>query len=289
MGYIMTFLETYLVPVIIVVLVFFVIMLLSCFKIFEKAKIDGYKVLIPLYNLYLFVKIADLPIFVVPLLLIPFLNILVFWFVSYRIGDRFHKNVIFNIGLCIFPFLFYPILAFSKSLYKPAEEIGHIRAQEQNSTLYNQFPDVEEVVSEEPLIAPVPLEEHYTESEMSAEPVYSEEMEPQMVGGTMVPPIGQMPENPLGIVEEMEHDNLILDVDKESAWEDKEQLSEAELTKKVVTIDPMKDDPLFNPDAMPVKAASLDQYKVCKHCRARLDMDAKVCFLCGHRIEEEEE
>lgn len=279
MGYIMTFLETYLVPVIIVVLVFFIIMLLSCFKIFEKAKIDGYKVLIPLYNLYLFVKIADLPVFVVPLLFIPFLNILVFWFVSYRIGERFHKNVIFNIGLCLFPFLFYPILAFTKSLYKPALEIGHIRAQEQNSTLYNQFPDVEEVVGDELPIEPVPLEETYTEPEMPVEP---------MTVDNQIP-IVETPQSPLGNVEEMEHDNLILDVDKESAWEDREQLSEAELTKKVVTIDPIKDDPLFNPDAMPVKAASLDQYKVCKHCRARLDMDAKVCFLCGHRIEEEEE
>ncbi len=273
MGYIMTFLETYMIPVIIVSSIFLIIMLLSCFKIFEKAKIDGYKVLIPFYNLYLFVKIADLPVFVVPLLFIPFLNVLVFWFISYRIGERFHKNVIFNLGLCILPFLFYPILAFTKSLYKPAEEIGHIRAQEQNSTLYNQFPDVEEVVSEEPEIDPVPLEDSYIEPEIPIEIPSNEE-------STM---------NPLGIVEEMEQDNLILDIDKESAWEDREQLSEVELTKKVVTIDPMKDDPLFNPDAMPVKAASLDQYKVCKHCRARLDMDAKVCFLCGHRIEEEEE
>ena len=273
----MTFLETYLIPVIIVVSIFLLIMLISCFRIFEKAKIDGYKVLIPLYNLYLFVKIADLPIFIVPLLLIPFLNIFVFWFISYRIGERFHKNFIFNIGLCIFPFLFYPILAFTKSLYKPAEEMGQIRSQDQNSTLYNQFPAVEEVVSEELPIKPVPLEETYQEPVTQLEPVPNET------------PVIEQPENPLGVVEEMEQDNLILDVDNESAWEDKEQLSETELTKKVVTIDPIKDDPLFNPDAMPVKAASLDQYKVCKHCRARLDMDAKVCFLCGHRIEEEEE
>lgn len=275
MGYIMTFLETYMISIIIISSVFLVIMLLSCFKIFEKAKIDGYKVLIPLYNVYLFVKVADLPIFVVPLLFIPFLNLFIFWFISYRIGERFHKNIIFNIGLCLFPFLFYPILAFGKSLYKPAEEMGHIRMQEQNSTLYNQFPDVEEVVSEE-----LPIESTSLEEPLSSE----EPMVPLAPISTL-----QTTENTLGIVEEMEQDNLILDVDRESAWEDKEQLSETELTKKVVTIDPMKDDPLFNPDAMPVKAASLDQYKVCKHCRARLDMDAKVCFLCGHRMEEEEE
>lgn len=281
MGYFMTFLETYLIPIIMIASIFLIVMLVACFKIFEKAKIDGYKVLIPLYNLYLFVKIADLPIFVVPLLFVPFINILVFWFVSYRIGERFQKNTIFNIGLCILPLVFYPILAFSKSLYKPAEEIGHIRVQEQNSTLYNQFPDVEEVVSDEGFpVEPVPIEP--LEETSLATPV-------EPIAPPIDIPVNQVPTNPLGVVEDMEHENLILDVDKESAWEDREQLSEAELTKKVVTIDPIKDDPLFNPDAMPVKAASLDQYKVCKHCRARLDMDAKICFLCGHRIEEEEE
>lgn len=268
MGYIMTFLETYMISIIIISTIFLVIMLLSCFKIFEKAKIDGYKILIPFYNLYLFVKIADLPIFIVPLLLVPFVNILVFWFISYRIGERFQKSTIFNIGLCILPFLFYPILAFSNSLYKPAEELGHIRVQEQNSTLYNQFPDVEEVVNEE----------HQAES------VFPEETLSEILPDEI-----SVVQAPAGTVEEVEQDNLILDIDQESAWEDGKQLSEIERTKKVVTIDPIKDDPLFNPDAMPVKVASLDQYKVCKHCRARLDMDAKICFLCGHRIEEEEE
>lgn len=241
MEVIINFIEQNLVTIIVSIVIFLLIMLLSLFRILEKAKIDGYKALIPIYNLYLLIKIADLPIFFVPLFFLPILNIFTLCYVSIRIAENFHKKTFFKIGICLFPILFYPVLAFSKSLYKPEAE-EPIRPQDQDAIFYNQIPSVEEVV-----------------------------------GAT----------KSSGLIESNDSEPIILDIDVENDWEHGPE-SETERTKKVVIIDPLKDDPLFNPEAAPIKIASLDHYKVCKNCKARLDIDAKICFLCGHPVEEDE-
>lgn len=262
MNELMNAIQTYLWPIVIVFVSFLLIILISCFRIFEKANIDGYKVLIPIYDLYLLLEIADLPIFFIPLFFIPIVNIFVFWFVSVRLGNNFSKSTAFKIGMCIFPFIFYPILAFSRDLYKAYEESVKIRMQDQKSTLYNQFPDITETIPE-------------ISSQGTLKPQISKEMP---VSSTV---------NALGIKTNTS-DEFVLDIDDDSTWNSENKLSEIEQSKKVVEIDPIKDDPLLNPDAKPIKVVPLDQYKVCPHCKTRLDLDAKICFLCGQKIEEEQ-
>lgn len=262
----MNFIGQYFWALLIIITAFLAIMIISCFKIFEKANIDGYKALIPIYNIYLWLEIADLPIFLIPLMFVPILNILIFVVASIKIGKNFKKNIAFISGMCFLPFVFYPLLAFSNSLYKPAEERGIIRPQDQNSMMYNQFPDVEEIVGKtNSNIAILPLEEPMLENAFD----------------------DTLPASSLSSFDQND-DNLILNVDDEGMWQDHQTLSEIEQTKKVVTIDPLKDDPLFNPEAKPIKVANLDKYKICPHCKTRLDMDAEICFLCGKSITEEE-
>ena len=275
MEYIMNILGQYFWPIFIILVAFILIIMVSCFKIFEKANIDGYKALIPIYNVYLWLDIADLPIFLIPLMFVPILNILIFCFASYRIGKNFRKNHVFIIGLCFLPLVFYPLLALSNSLYKPAEERGIIRPQDENTMMYNQFPDVEEIVGHpmiQPILKPVKepiLEEKTVETEVDLNMPEKVVPTTQSLGGNG------------------NEDNLILDIDDDGMWQDREQLSEVEQTKKVVTIDPIKDDPLFNPDAKPIKVANLDKYKICPNCGARLDYDAEICFLCGKSVDDE--
>ncbi len=148
MNFFINFVYDFFWPVLIFSIIFLLIMIVAGFRIFEKANIDGYKILIPIYNLYLLLQIAELPIFLIPLFFIPVVNVLVFWLVSIWLGKQFDKKMWFRIGMCLLPMIFYPVLAFSSSLYQAEEEIGMIRPQDQNSTMYNQFPDVEEVVSQ---------------------------------------------------------------------------------------------------------------------------------------------
>lgn len=285
MGYLMNFIDVFFWPIIFLLVIFMIIMIFSWWKLFEKAKIDGYKALIPLYNLYLFLNIAELPIFFIPIFFIPILNIIVFWIASIRLGNLFGKKKFFQIGMCILPFLFYPILGLSDSLYKAEEERGRIHPKDKNTTMYNQFPEVSdtvsEIVSDNVLSTPIKPITPILDPVATVEEVQN--LEP-------IPTIEETPNTvePLSTVENgiLQHDNLILDVDSEdTTWQDQKKLTEAEETLKVVTIDPLKDDPLFNPEAKPVKAASLDHYKVCPNCGARLDVDAQICFLCGKQIQ----
>lgn len=282
---IIEFIQNYFWPIFIVLAVFIVIMIISNWKIFEKADIDGYKVLIPIYNLYLYLTIAELPLFFIPAFFVPFLGLIVFWITSYRIGKLFGKKIGFRIGLCVFPFVFYPILAFSYSLYKAEEEVGIIALKDRNTTMYNQFPEVSNQVEE---IAPshdatilMPVENENTTPVLNEEKLQTVEPFPPIIEDDAI-------ENEQPALTPME-DDLILDVDHtDETWQNEKPLTEEEQTLKVVTVDPLKDDPLFNPNAKPIKVANLDQYKICPVCQTRLDLDAKVCFLCGSRIEDYE-
>lgn len=270
MGYLMQIIYVFFWPIVVIGTIFLALLLFSWGKLFEKVDIDGYKALIPLYNLYLLLNIAELPIFMIPILLIPGINIIAFWIMSFRVGERFGKKRSFQVGMSLLPFIFYPILSLSDCIYKEDEQ-GDVRDEDRNTMMYHQFPGVavDEVISE--VDSPIQTE-NQTVSSVSLEPKANivEESSPS-----------------LGIVEEPVDTDIILDIDNEdSTWQDKKKLTEAEETLKVVTIDPLKDDPLFNPGAKPVKVASLDHYKTCPNCGARLDVDAEICFLCGKQIEE---
>ena len=86
---------------------------ISWFKIFTKTGQAGWKALVPFFNIFIFTKIVQKPIWwIIIYLILP-----VGWFFSaLQISKVFDKKIIFAIGLIIFPFVFYPILAFGKSV-----------------------------------------------------------------------------------------------------------------------------------------------------------------------------
>ncbi len=105
-----------------------IIIIISMWKIFKKAGQKPWKCFIPIYNMIVFYKISGMsPIFLLSfiLLLIPQTNFI--GFIIWNIVDatqksllarKFGKSVGFIIGLILFDFIFYPILAFGKSEYK---------------------------------------------------------------------------------------------------------------------------------------------------------------------------
>ena len=87
-------------------------------KVFEKANQPGWGVLIPFYNLYLMLKIADKPGWWLILLLIPLVNIVFAIILSIAIAEKFGKSTGFGLGLAFLGFIFYPILAFGDAKYQ---------------------------------------------------------------------------------------------------------------------------------------------------------------------------
>ena len=103
----------------IVALLFFILSIVGLWGIFEKAGKKGWQVLVPLYNLYIWIRIIKKPLWWFAFLLIPFINVFVIFlmivetlkcFKKYGIGDQ-------ALGV-LFPFFYLPWLAFvSKDQY----------------------------------------------------------------------------------------------------------------------------------------------------------------------------
>lgn len=86
--------------------------------IFTKAGEAGWKILVPFYNFYIWLKIIRKPLWWYIFLLIPFINVFVILLMIVEILKCFRKNgLLEQAGGVLFPFFYLPYLAFS-----PAEK-----------------------------------------------------------------------------------------------------------------------------------------------------------------------
>ncbi len=104
----------------------YIVMVISWWKIFEKAGIEGWKALIPFYNMWILTEIAGRPGWLVIVMMfstmlgdIAILVILVIQIIIYSdLAKAFGKELAFTIGIIVLPIVFFPILAFGKSTLK---------------------------------------------------------------------------------------------------------------------------------------------------------------------------
>lgn len=109
-----------LVPIILLSFLVLTILLVrvSRFIIFGKAGQAGWKALIPFFNLFVFTKIVNKPVWwTIIYLLFPIGFILS----SLQISKLFDKKIVYSIGLILLPIVFYPLLAFGKSSYNASQ------------------------------------------------------------------------------------------------------------------------------------------------------------------------
>lgn len=88
--------------------------------IFTKAGKQGWKVLIPVYNAYVWVEIAGLPWWVFLGFFIPVINVVTLVAVCYKVSQRFGHDMGYALGMIFLPFIFLPIIAYGDSVYTPA-------------------------------------------------------------------------------------------------------------------------------------------------------------------------
>ena len=98
-----------------------VFMIASMWKVFTKAGQPGWAILIPIYNMYIMLKIAGKPDWWLLLMFIPIVNIIVGIIAVVSLAANFGKGVGFAIGLILLPMVFYPILAFGDAKYMAAQ------------------------------------------------------------------------------------------------------------------------------------------------------------------------
>lgn len=105
------------------ILLFLLLPVIAMWIIFKKAGKPGILAIIPLFNLYTFIKIAGKSGWWILLLLIPFVNIIFLILILNGISTNFGKSSAFTVGLVFLPFIFLMILAFGDAKYiKPKNE-----------------------------------------------------------------------------------------------------------------------------------------------------------------------
>jgi len=99
----------------ILMIVFSIATLVGLWKIFEKAGKPGWTVLVPFYNLYIWLKIIRKPIWWYIFLLIPFINVFMILLMIVELVKCFKKYGLGAQALgAVFPFAYLPYLGFSK-------------------------------------------------------------------------------------------------------------------------------------------------------------------------------
>lgn len=95
-----------------------IVAIVAQWKIFTKAGEAGWQSIIPIWNTIVLLKIVGRPAWWILLLLIPFVNIVVFIVVMLDLAKSFGKSVAFGVfGLIIFSVIGELILAFGDAKY----------------------------------------------------------------------------------------------------------------------------------------------------------------------------
>jgi hypothetical protein len=102
---------------IIFILVLAVVMIAAWWKIFEKAGEEGWKAIIPIYNLYILIKIVGKPGWWTILCLIPIVNYVFIIWTYNMLSKSFGKDEGFTVGLVLLGIIFFPILGFGPATY----------------------------------------------------------------------------------------------------------------------------------------------------------------------------
>ena len=100
--------------VVVGVIVFYIVAL---WRVFAKAGVPGWGAIIPIYNIYLWCKIAGRPGWWVLLFFVPVVNVIVHLIVSLDVAKSFARSGAFGVGLWLLAFIFVPILGYGSSRY----------------------------------------------------------------------------------------------------------------------------------------------------------------------------
>jgi Family of unknown function (DUF5684) len=105
------------------------IVIVSTWKIYQKAGQPGWASIIPFYNYIVGLRIVGRPWWWLLLLLVPVVNVVIFIVLALDLAKSFGKGTGFGIGLILLWFIFLPILAFGSDHYVgprggPSGEVG---------------------------------------------------------------------------------------------------------------------------------------------------------------------
>ena len=94
-----------------------IVMIAAMWKVYEKAGQPGWAAIIPIYNIYVLLKIVGKPTWWLIMYFIPFVNIIFAVWTYNMLSKSFGKDEGFTAGLVFLSFIFFPILGFGSARY----------------------------------------------------------------------------------------------------------------------------------------------------------------------------
>ncbi|ATC65659.1 signal peptidase I [Nibricoccus aquaticus] len=101
-----------------------VLVIAGFWKVFVKAGHPGWAAIVPIYNVYILLKIAGKPGWWLLLFFIPIVSLVIAILVSIDVAKAFGKGAGFGVGLALLGFVFYPILGFGDAEYQSAPPLN---------------------------------------------------------------------------------------------------------------------------------------------------------------------
>jgi len=100
------------------------IQIAGMWMLFEKADHAGWKAIIPIYDLYIMLKIGENAWWWLVLLLIPFVNIYAWYKIHAGVARAFGRGIGFGLGLAFLGILFFPLLGFGGYQYRQSSRLA---------------------------------------------------------------------------------------------------------------------------------------------------------------------
>lgn len=99
-------------------LLVWVLFVAAMWKVFVKAGRPGWEAIIPIYNVYMMLKIGGKPGWWLLLFIVPVANVIVAIWSLNMISKSFGKDEGFTAGLLFLGFIFWPVLGFGPAQYQ---------------------------------------------------------------------------------------------------------------------------------------------------------------------------
>jgi Family of unknown function (DUF5684) len=90
----------------------------SLWIVYTKANQPGWACIIPIYNIWVLLKIVGRPGWWLIWFFIPIANVVVWFIVAFDLAHSFGQSTGFGVGVALLPIIFYPILAWGDATYE---------------------------------------------------------------------------------------------------------------------------------------------------------------------------
>jgi hypothetical protein len=106
------------------VLALTIVIFAGFWKTFEKAGEPGWAGIVPIYNLYVLVRISGNAWWWFLLFFIPIINFFATVKISINVAGKFNRGILFGLGLMFLSFIFYPVLGFGDYQYQDTTRLS---------------------------------------------------------------------------------------------------------------------------------------------------------------------